>query len=357
MTNPEFNTPILDYARENVISHDPKPVLHHPAVRNKAADTTLRKPVITTEDQFRNLCGFAGIMKSPKLRDTFWRIFKNINLPPTPIFKTLISSEGRIFSSPTLIRKAVSDFGQKKWNASNIRQVEEEIDRLRIEHCSNIIYNKKLIYESLMSINANTACGVDMIPFSKIQQYKHWEDLPSTATPKDFEEFKKKPAMYITQYIWNILTKYKGKLPEDWLRSRLILLSKEKSPTATIDRTRPICIQTMPTRATEEYVHRKLSKCRCGILNTGAYQTGFKEKLSCHVNLMRIISFIQGVRKDPGNKTITIAVDISQAYDSVDRSDILEAVKALIDKVLVKNQKVKESGKDYIYEQGRKQEI
>lgn len=70
---------------------------------------------------------------------------------------------------------------------------------------------------------------------------------------------------------------------------------------------------------------------------------------------MRIMSFIQGVRKNPEDKTITIAVDLSQAYDSVDRSDILEAAKALIDRVVDKNRKVEESEKPFIYINNRKQ--
>lgn len=79
-----------------------------------------------------------------------------------------------------------------------------------------------------------------MIPFSKLQQFVNWEDLPSKSTPEDIEKFKERPAMYIVHYIWKTLTKNKGKIPQDWLRSRLMLLSKEKSPTATIERTRPI---------------------------------------------------------------------------------------------------------------------
>lgn len=55
LTDPEMKTSVLDYATSNVIKHDPRPVCHHPAVRNKATDYTLRKPIITTEDQFNNL--------------------------------------------------------------------------------------------------------------------------------------------------------------------------------------------------------------------------------------------------------------------------------------------------------------
>lgn len=48
------------------------------------------------------------------------------------------------------------------------------------------------------------------------------------------------------------------KLPPNFLQGTLILLWKEKQLVATLDRLRPICIQTLPTKILKKNILRKL---------------------------------------------------------------------------------------------------
>lgn len=52
-----------------------------------------------------------------------------------------------------------------------------------------------------------------------------------------------------------------GKIPEDMLTGRLLLLTKTGGPVATIDQTRPISVQSLPTRIMEKTIKRQLEKC------------------------------------------------------------------------------------------------
>lgn len=121
--------------------------------------------------------------------------------------------------------------------------------------------------------------------------------------------------------ILNVLNSGRTSLPEFWKKTRLVLLSKSDSEYALVSETRPIAVQQTITRVFEKTLLQKLKAL--GMLQTGRYQTGFKEGMSTHLHATTLLkSITDHQRRDTKNRKIYVFVDLKKAYDSVRRHQL-----------------------------------
>ena len=69
-------------------------------------------------------------------------------------------------------------------------------------------------------------------------------------------------ASALVDKIVQCLSQNNYRIPKDFLIGRLVLLSKNNSPLAVVDKTRPIAIQSLPIRLIEKVIITKLRNCR-----------------------------------------------------------------------------------------------
>ena len=105
------------------------------------------------------------------------------------------------------------------------------------------------------------------------------------------------------------------------LIGRLILLSKSNSPITTIDKTRPIAIQSIPVRILEKVVKDGLEEWQ--IWNNwkiGKYQAGFQRGFGTFFNILRVKRYIKVCKSmNKAKRPIIFALDIAGAFDKVPR--------------------------------------
>ena len=74
----------------------------------------------------------------------------------------------------------------------------------------------------------------------------------------------------------------------------------------------------------EKAIKNKAESQRSQLFSTGKYQTGLKKGQSTAINLAQILNYILWTRTKRSEKKIIMALDIAQAYDSVNRKKLFE---------------------------------
>ena len=100
------------------------------------------------------------------------------------------------------------------------------------------IFSKESLISEVNRFPTHTTYGPDLIPPAILKTQKN----------KD----------YIVNYIWKILIRNRGRIPEDSQIERLILITKTESPIALIQDTRPIVVQSIGIRIIEKLLKTKL---------------------------------------------------------------------------------------------------
>lgn len=109
----------------------------------------------------------------------FWKVFKRVNGDQAPKFKGL-NLDGKIFAQPRLVNHEIRKWGEEKWRAPDIGDIEKEIENLRqlfIVPKKRLLWKEPDIFEALMNIKDGTAPGIDMIDISKFQTRRTWAEL------------------------------------------------------------------------------------------------------------------------------------------------------------------------------------
>ena len=121
-------------------------------------------------------------------------------------------------------------------------------------------------------------------------------------------------------------------IPNSMLTRELILITKTGSPIASMDKPRPIAVQTLPNRLIEKVIKSKLEWCiEWENMKLKKYQVGFQAGMGTLVNLFRVKILIKYAKKQRKlNRPILFALDIAIAFDKVLRELLLKAIQKKI---------------------------
>jgi hypothetical protein len=109
-------------------------------------------------------------------------------------------------------------------------------------------------------------------------------------------------------------------IPQKWLRSRLIIISKTKDSFPMLGRHRPISVNSFPLRVLEAIIKQKLKHCDTCKLDLDHYQCGFRSHGDPRINIVKTLKFLA---KKTG---YMLTIDLSSAFDSLPRKTILKAI-------------------------------
>lgn len=128
-------------------------------------------------------------------------------------------------------------------------------------------------------------------------------------------------------------------IPNYLSEGRLVVLSKTSSPTVSLDQTRPIIVMPHITRILEKAMSAKLQESKSELLQTGDYQTGFKEGMSTQKNLSIVMHNILETSRARSKREILLFFDLNKAFDRVLRPALwqilLEKAKTDVDKLII----------------------
>ena len=90
-------------------------------------------------------------------------------------------------------------------------------------------------------------------------------------------------------------------------------------------------VQTLPIRIIEKIIKQNLDNCQlCKSTELPIYQTGFQPNMSTMINLIRVKSVINKNRKRSKNKKFIFFLDLTKAFDTIERSYIISAIHNII---------------------------
>lgn len=129
-----------------------------------------------------------------------------------------------------------------------------------------------------------------------------------------------KTKVEIQKFVLNSLNK--NKIPDYLKEAKLILLSKSSSPETTVDNTRPVMVLSHLTKIIEKCIKNKLEEMGSKMLETGSYQSGFKQGMSTQKNLATLLNMTTLSRRKRTMRKIYLSFDLTKAYDSVSRNQL-----------------------------------
>ena len=201
--------------------------------------------------------------------------------------------------------KKVKDFYQKlyKWE-----QKPKEI-------INNVIFNYEIeIDKAIWRIAKDKATEWDNIP----------EEFFKALSKS--EELKQRLKNNFTEYVMN------GKIPDYFMKSRLILLSKEDNEAPPVHKTRPISISPTITKIFETSIMQNFEK----VLQSHIFsrcQRGFMKGKSTLQNIEDILDYARNLQQSKRSKIINTATivffDFEKAYDNVSRDIVIEKLQKL----------------------------
>jgi hypothetical protein len=155
---------------------------------------------------------------------------------------------------------------------------------------------------------------VKMIDFKQIQK-----KFKKNTMSVDLLDPSKRLTRESYKSIIDILS-YSG-IPKDWLKSKLILISKQSSPFPFLGRHRPISINSFPLRVTERVLQSILKKWTKCDLNLGDYQLGFRTGGDARINVLRVLNIMKA-----NKKWRILSIDLTSAFDNIPRRLLVEWV-------------------------------
>ena len=115
-------------------------------------------------------------------------------------------------------------------------------------------------------------------------------------------------------------------IPDFWMKSKVVLISKENNNTPEIMNTRPIAILPAITKAFELSIIRNLEKIAYEQNYISHNQSGFTPKKSTIENIDDLFDFWMKAkerRKETRSSSALIFIDLKRAYDCVNRNKLL----------------------------------
>ena len=115
-------------------------------------------------------------------------------------------------------------------------------------------------------------------------------------------------------------------IPDFWMKSKIVLISKENNNTPEIMNTRPIAILPVITKAFELSILRNLEKIAYKQSYISHNQRGFTSKKSTIENIDDLFDFWMKAkerRKETRSSSALIFIDLKRAYDCVNRNKLL----------------------------------
>jgi hypothetical protein len=101
-------------------------------------------------------------------------------------------------------------------------------------------------------------------------------------------------------------------IPEEWLISRLMLVSKTSDPFPRLGKHRPISINSIPLKVAERIIKAAMDKCQTCEIQMGKYQTGFRKNGDPRYNVIEVLKHV-------ANKERILSIDLTSAFDSISR--------------------------------------
>ena len=177
-------------------------------------------------------------------------------------------------------------------------------------YTNNEKYEVKTL-RGLMTLARNKATGIDKVP---------GEWIRVTNENNDIDKMK-------TTFINNIFVDWvKNKnIPNFWMRSKLILISKEENNSPEVHNTRPIAILPSITKAFEISIISNIEEIAYKQGYISENQRGFTPRKSTSINIEDLITFwIQAkLRRKLKTTSALIFIDLKRAYDSINRNKLL----------------------------------
>lgn len=119
-----------------------------------------------------------------------------------------------------------------------------------------------------------------------------------------------------------------GWFPNYIKTSRLQALSKTDQSEVYIDQVRGIAIASHITKIIEKSIMLKVKQLKSELFKVGDYQAGFQEGKSTSRNLAAVLNLIFRGRKKKSERRIYASIDLTKAYDNVNRTLMLNVLKA-----------------------------
>ena len=172
--------------------------------------------------------------------------------------------------------------------------------------------------KGLAKIANNKSVGVDRVPgeWIKIRFNKESEETNKLKIQKLEEIFR----MWIE----------KNYIPDFWMKSKLILISKKENNIPNVENTRPISVLPSITKAFEVAIINNLEKIAYEQHYISEYQRGFTPRKSTLQNINDLFEFWQEIKESRKRTKLSMAlifIDLQRAYDWVNRSILLNLLK------------------------------
>ena len=113
-------------------------------------------------------------------------------------------------------------------------------------------------------------------------------------------------------------------IPDYVKAAKLIVLSKTGRPDVEVGNTRPICVTSHILKVMEKAILAKSEEMESKLLASKDWQRGFKKGASCHTNLAEVLDLIHHRKQKRSKQNSYLAIDLTKAYDKVDRSKLFE---------------------------------
>lgn len=171
-----------------------------------------------------------------------------------------------ITGSKSRMNQELTRWGTEKWKSKHIKEIESEIDQLE-KYTKDLNWTHRGLYSALKGMNPNTAPGIDLWSVKNLSKLDIDEFMNfrcealidcfgESHEKKRLKSFIGNPGPYFIDYLQKLLRR-EG-IKRELLASRLVLFSKDSTQICSMDRVRPICIQSIYVRVIERYIHRKL---------------------------------------------------------------------------------------------------
>lgn len=117
----------------------------------------------------------------------------------------------------------------------------------------------------------------------------------------------------------------RGVIPNHLKKASAFLLSKKDGVVCPIQETRCIQLLSHAYKIMEKAIYKKVKEHP--VLQTGDYQTGFKEGSSCGTAQAQVLQMIcEDSKRRKLNRRVYGFIDIAKAYDSVDRELMFKVI-------------------------------
>ena len=255
--------------------------------------------------EFRKRC----TKLTPQTRSS-WRMIKTLRTAPTAA--TPLLDGGRVLrsaiSQATAFIRAYSHVSRRPFPPPTSTPLAQQA-----EHCHPVTTAE--IQAALKSLNAGKAAGLDGIHAEMLQH------LPSDA-------------IAFVQSMIDISLRT-GEVPLTWRQSVIVALPKPGKDTTLLDSYRPVSLTSIVSKLAELVVLRRIKRYLDPTLSDT--QSGFRQGRSTSDQVAKLLDYVNqsfnkrshsaSIKCVGSHKTTAVFIDLSKAFDTVDHSKLMYALK------------------------------